>query len=161
MVVFPGSFDPFTLGHSDVVYKALKAFGEVRILVCYNPEKEGWISPEGRKELIESEYENDKRVSVALHGGLLVEYLAQKGIDIIVKGLRNTIDFEYEKIQAHANTKLLDSCETVFISSNSNLVDCSSSLVRQLAHFNRSPSSYISNGTIDYLQKKGKLKCLE
>lgn len=157
MAVFPGSFDPFTLGHLDVVQKGLNIFGQVTVLVCYNPEKKGWLEPSLRKRLIEKQFEGNLNVEVVLHTTLLVDYLEDSGDSIILKGLRNTTDFEYEKIQAIANSKLYTNCETVFVSSEPNLVDCSSSLVKQLVGLNKLPSQYLSPQIIDELKLKGKL----
>lgn len=157
MAVFPGSFDPFTLGHLDVVKKGLKIFGKVTVLVCYNPEKEGWLKPNFRKYLIEKQFEDNSNVHVEIHDSLLVSYLEKTGESIVLKGLRNTIDFEFEKNQAIANSKLYPKSETVFVSSEPNLVDCSSSLAKQLLGLNRIPSQYLSLIILNELKIKGKI----
>jgi pantetheine-phosphate adenylyltransferase len=157
VAVFPGSFDPFTLGHLDVVKKGLKIFGEVTVLVCYNPEKEGWLEPSFRKFLIEKQFNNNSNVKVELHDSLLVSYLEKTDESVVLKGLRNTIDFEFEKIQAIANSKLCPKNETVFVFSEPNLVDCSSSLARQLIELNRIPSEYLSLIIINELKIKGRI----
>ena len=145
VAVFPGSFDPFTFGHLDIVTRAMKIFDSLLILVLNNPRKSHLFPLEERVSLIKrviEEYELEN-VFVDSHSGLMVDYLKEKGYRIVVRGLRVMSDFEYEVLQAHANSKLFPDMETVFLFTSPEYSFLSSTLVKELASFGVNVSSFV------------------
>lgn len=130
-VLYPGSFDPFTIGHLDIVRRSLSIFGEVIIGVGFNEHKKGMISPLERLSYIQKIFEDEPRVSVECYSGLTIEFAKSKDISIIVRGVRNISDFEMEKQLAETN-KAISNIETVFIPCEPSLSFISSSMVREL-----------------------------
>ena len=133
--VCPGSFDPVTYGHLDIIKKASEIFDKVIVLVVINPSKTPSFTVEERLEMIRAVTGDIPHVEVDSYDGLLVEYAREKGACAIVKGLRGTSDFEYEFQMALTNKKLCDSIETVFFNTDMHNMYLSSSVVRQVAEF--------------------------
>ena len=104
--LFPGSFDPFTLGHKIVVDQGLELFERIVIAVGVNTEKRGLLTPENRARLIRDLYRNDSRIEVVIYNELTGKVCRQLGIDTILRGLRNTVDFEYERNIMQVNQTL-------------------------------------------------------
>ena len=133
-VVCPGSFDPITNGHMDIIQRASGIFDRVIVLVAANQEKRGFFTPPERVEMIrrvvaEAGLQN---VTVDSDNGLLVNYIQRVGACAIVKGLRAVSDFEYEFQMSLTNHKLLPECETIFFTTSSRNMYLSSSIVRQV-----------------------------
>ena len=141
-VLFPGSFDPFTKGHADIVRRALALFGEVVIAVGYNEQKAGWMPVEERVAAIKRLYANEPRIKVDSYTGLTVDFAREHGITAIVRGVRTTADFEYETQLADVNRQLTG-IETILLSASPELASLSSSVVRELARFGRDISSFL------------------
>ena len=141
-VLFPGSFDPFTLGHADIVKRALKMFDEVVIAVGYNEQKAGWMSVEERVASIKRIYADEPRIKVESYTGLTVDFAKEHGIAAIVRGIRSTADFEYELQMADVNRQLTG-IETVLLPASPQFASLSSSIVRELAHFGRDISAFL------------------
>lgn len=133
--IYPGSFDPVTNGHLDIIERAAKVFDELVVVVMINPDKKGLFTPEERVELIKRCIVDVKNVRVDFSDGLTVEYMKANDIKVIVKGLRAVSDFEYEFQMALMNNKLDSNVETVFLSTNSKYSYLSSSSVKQVARF--------------------------
>jgi pantetheine-phosphate adenylyltransferase len=131
-VICPGSFDPITLGHLDVFERAARRFDRVVIAVLGNPRKEGLFTVEERMELIATETAHLDNVEVDRFQGLLVDFCADRGIDIVCKGLRGVGDFEYEQQMAQMNQHI-GGVETLFVSSSPEHGHLSSSLVKEVA----------------------------
>ncbi len=134
-VVCPGSFDPITNGHLEIIKRASKMFDNVTVLVANNVEKSGFFTPEEKVELIQRVLDSEptlENVDVQLFSGLLVEYIEKNKITALVKGLRAVSDFEYEFQMALINRKLYNECETVFIPASSDNMYLSSSIVKQV-----------------------------
>ena len=134
-VVCPGSFDPITNGHIDIIKRASALFDRVIVLVANNVEKTGFFTPEEKCKLIQKVITHDgemKNVEVQLFSGLLVNFLKEQEITAIVKGLRAISDFEYEFQMALTNHKLYPKCETVFLTSSADNMYLSSSIVKQI-----------------------------
>ena len=140
--LFPGSFDPFTKGHADIVKRALELFDEVIIGVGCNEQKVGWLSAEERVAAIAELYKDESRVKVESYTGLTVDFAKAKGITAIVRGVRTTADFEYEMQMADVNRRLTG-VETILLPASPELASLSSSLVRELAHFGHDVSSFL------------------
>lgn len=135
IAVCPGSFDPVTLGHTDIINRASKLFDKVIVLVSVNSSKRYSFTPEERVEMIKAVTKNLDNVEVESNEGLLADYLKEKGACAIVKGLRAVSDFEYEFQMALANKKLCPEAETVFLVTSSENMYLSSSVVKEIASY--------------------------
>lgn len=132
--VFPGSFDPLTLGHTDIINRALKLFDEIIIAIGNNASKNYMFSLEQRIKFIESTYSGEKKIKVDTYEGLTVEYCKKVNSAFILRGLRNPADFEFEKAIAHTNRRL-SQIETVFLLTSANTSYISSSIVRDILRY--------------------------
>jgi pantetheine-phosphate adenylyltransferase len=132
LAVFPGSFDPITNGHVDIIGRGLAVFDAVRVAVLVNLEKQPLFSAEERVALIRESFEGEPRVSVDTFSGLLVEYAEKVGASVIVRGLRAISDFEYEFQMAHMNRRLNPRIETVFMMPAEGYSFLSSRLVKEV-----------------------------
>ncbi len=135
--LIPGSFDPITLGHLDIIKRASKLFDEVVVLAAVNPSKNYMLCTNSRVSLIQDAVKDLKNVSVDSYDGLLVDYINAHGIDVIVKGLRNSTDYAYENEMALSNMKLGHKLysvpvETLYMPCNPEFSNVSSSLIRLL-----------------------------
>lgn len=131
--VYPGSFDPPTLGHLDVIERALKIFDTVTVLVAVSSRKSALFSAEERKVLLEKSLEKTKNVDVAIHDGLTVDYAKKIGAQVIIRGLRAVGDFEYEFQMATMNRKLYPEIETLTIMTGEKYYYISSNTVKEVA----------------------------
>ena len=129
--IFPGSFDPITLGHYDIIKRALPLFDEIVIAIGINAEKKYMFSLEDRKKFIEESFKNEPKVSVITYEGLTIDLCHKLGAQFILRGLRNPADFEFEKAIAHTNRQLSD-IETVFLLTALDTSHISSSIVRDV-----------------------------
>lgn len=132
IAVYPGSFDPITNGHVDIITRALRIFDELIILVAYNPKKSSLFPVQERMELIRTVI-SDRRVRVDCTDGLLVEYLKSRGANVILRGLRALSDFEYEFQMALINRRLSREIETVFLMTGYKWFYTSSNLIKEAA----------------------------
>lgn len=137
--VFAGSFDPFTIGHDDIVRRALQLFDHVFVVVAVNPGKQYMLTAEERVGAIRQVYSGEERVTVAADSGMTADYARSVGAGFIVRGVRSIADFEYEKIQAEYN-KRLGGLETVLLYAPPELAAVSSTAYRQLAYFHKDAS---------------------
>ena len=136
IAICPGSFDPVTKGHVDIIRRAAKVFDKVIVVVMVNFHKPGsYFTASERVELIERCTAGIDNVEVDMYGGLLAEYAEKKGACVVVKGLRAVSDFEYEFQQALTNKKLNPELETVFMTTNAENMFLSSSVVKEIASF--------------------------
>ena len=133
--VFPGSFDPITLGHCEIIKKAVNIFDEVIVAVGSNPDKKYHFSVNRRLEFIKNEFANKTKVKVKSYDGLTADFCKKIDAKYIVRGLRNSADFEFEKKIAHFN-KSLDNIETIFILTSPENSFLSSSIVREIINNN-------------------------
>lgn len=148
--LFTGTFNPFTIGHADIVERALKLFDKVVIGIGYNPDKgskEGFLSAEieARVETIRKVYENDSRVIVEAYSDLTVDLAARHNAVAIVKGVRSVKDYEYERDQADFNKLLSDGLDTILFYSRPELSALSSSVVRTLEMFGKDVSKFVAS----------------
>ena len=133
--LFPGSFDPITLGHQDIITRALDLFDEIVVAIGVNGDKNYMFSVEQRKEFIEKAFAGETKVKVTTYQGLTVDYCKEIGAQFILRGLRNPADFEFEKAIAHTNRKL-SKIETVFLLTAARTSFISSSIVRDVIRNN-------------------------
>lgn len=129
--VFPGSFDPITLGHYDIIERGLTLFDEVILAIGVNSDKKYMFSLEERKQFIENAFANEPKIKVMTYKGLTVDFCKQQDANFILRGLRNPADFEFEKAIAHTNRKMSE-IETVFLLTSSGKSYISSSIVRDV-----------------------------
>ena len=143
IAICPGSFDPITNGHLDIIKRASTLFDKVIVLVVINPVKTAAFTPQERAEMISVATEGMPNVEVDTYNGLLVDYLRQVGATAIVKGLRAVSDFEYEFQMALTNKMLLPYAETVFLTTSAQNMYLSSSIVKQVAQFGGDISGFV------------------
>jgi pantetheine-phosphate adenylyltransferase len=133
IAVYPGTFDPITNGHADIVRRALKLFDQVVVALADNPRKRPLFSRKERERLIHETLASDAGVEVDSFSGLLVDYVRRRGAKFVIRGLRAVADFEYEFQFAHMNRQLAPEVETIFLMTNEDNFFVSSSLVREVA----------------------------
>jgi len=129
--LFPGSFDPITLGHYDIIKRALDLFDEIVVAIGVNGDKNYMFTVEQRKEFIEQAFADEPKVKVTTYQGLTVDFCKEIDAQFILRGLRNPADFEFEKAIAHTNRKL-SQIETVFLLTAARTSFISSSIVRDV-----------------------------
>ncbi|WP_284864721.1 pantetheine-phosphate adenylyltransferase [Corynebacterium rhinophilum] len=150
--VCPGSFDPITLGHVNIFERASEMFDEVTVLVTGNPEKpSGLFSVHERMDLIRQSV--DSRINVDYWSGLLVDYTSQHGVDVLVKGLRSSLDYEYELPMAQMNRRL-SGIDTVFLLTDEKYGYISSSLCKQVAQFGGEVTGMLPDPVVQAVKKK-------
>ena len=154
IAVCPGSFDPVTLGHVDIMTRASKLFDKVIVLVSVNPAKHPSFSAEERVEMIKEVTKDLDNIEVDILTGLLAEYVKNIKATAIVKGLRAVTNFEYEFQQALANKKLYPDAETVFLVTSSENMYLSSSVVKQIASFGGDISDFVPEAIADKITKR-------
>lgn len=145
-VIYPGSFDPLTLGHIDMIKRLSNMFDGVIVAVLINENKKSVFSLEEREEIIKKQIENDglKNITIKSFDGLLVNFARETGVNTVARGLREVTDYEYEKNIAMFNSKLMNGLETIFLLSDPKYSYISSSGVREVAKFNGDVSSFVS-----------------
>lgn len=155
--IIPGSFDPITLGHLDIIERSSRIFDEITVCVLVNLDKKTLFSIKEREKLIIksiSTIENCGKIVVDSHTGLLIDYMNQKNINIIIKGLRAFSDFEYEIQMAFLNNKMAPNIETFFLMTTENLSYISSSSIKQIVKFGGKISGLVpSNIEQDIIRK--------
>jgi len=132
--IFPGSFDPITMGHVDIIRRSLPLFDELIIAIGINSNKKYMFSLEQRKAFIEATFANEPKIKVDTYEGLTVDYCDKIKAKFIVRGLRNPADFEFEKTITQVNRRLSE-IETVFLLTSAETSFISSSIVREVIHF--------------------------
>ena len=140
--IFPGTFDPFTIGHNALVRRALQLVDELYIAIGINTEKRTMFSLEERTERIATLYKEEPRIHVVSYEGLTTDFAQSIGAQFIIRGVRNTIDFEYERNIADVN-RMLTGIETLLLISEPEHAAISSSMVRELAHFGKDISKFL------------------
>ncbi|WP_298425317.1 pantetheine-phosphate adenylyltransferase [uncultured Kordia sp.] len=133
--LFPGSFDPITLGHYDIIKRGVKLFDEITVAIGVNSAKKYMFSLEQRKQFIEDVFKDEPKVKVVTYEGLTVHFCEKNNIDFILRGLRNPADFEFEKAIAHTNRDLAP-IETIFLLTAASTSYISSSIVREVIRNN-------------------------
>jgi pantetheine-phosphate adenylyltransferase len=144
-VIFPGSFDPFTKGHADLVARALQIFDQVVVAIGYNEHKPGWIPVQERVDALKALYANEPRVTVESYSCLTIDFAKQCGANAILRGIRSVTDYEYEMQLADVN-KQLSGIETLLLFANPQYSSVSSSMVRELTHFGKDIQPFLPIG---------------
>ena len=147
--VFPGSFDPVTKGHMDLIERASALFDRVTVTVMINRNKQGCFPVAKRKELLEKACAGLDHVQVDIWDGLLVDYLRARGETTVIRGVRNGSDFEAESISAQANRMLYPETETILLFAGDGKNAISSSAVREIASFGGSVAEFVPEKVVD------------
>jgi pantetheine-phosphate adenylyltransferase len=132
IAVFPGSFDPITKGHQDIIERALPMFDEIVVGIGYNSAKHYFFSQNTREHFIRETFKNEKKVRVIRYQGLTINFCREINAQYILRGLRTSADFEFERIIAQMNHSMAPEIETVFLISNPALSHISSTIVRDI-----------------------------
>lgn len=152
--IYPGSFDPVTNGHLDVIERAQKLFDEVIVAVAHNDEKQALFSLQERLELLRATAVKIARVQITQFDGLLVEFAAAQKATAVIRGLRAVSDFEFEFQMALMNRKLETSVETIFLMPKEEFTYLSSRLVKEIARLGGDVSSFVPSAVAKALGKK-------
>ena len=143
VAVYPGTFDPITHGHTDLVTRAARVFGHVIVAIAESPHKTPFFSLEKRIELAQSQLSGLENISIVGFSNLLVDFVLESGAGVIVRGLRAVSDFEYEFQLASMNRNLCASVETMFLTPDEKYGFISSTLVREVARLNGDVSQFV------------------
>ena len=155
LCVFPGSFDPITLGHLDLIRRAAAIFPKVIVAVLVNPDKQGAFTFEERVQMIQTACRDLPKVEVEAFTGLLVDFMRAKDAHVVIRGLRSCADFESEFQMAQVNALLSHhTLETIFLPTAPELSNISSSIVRQVAHFNGDISALVPEAIVPKVSQR-------
>lgn len=152
--VFPGSFDPVTKGHVDLIHRSLKLCDRLLVAVLINPEKRGFFPVDRRIGMIRAALGGMPMVKVIGYSGLLVDFVREYEADFVIRGVRGVVDLENEAAMAFTNAKLLPGLETVFLPASAEYVTLSSSLVRQIAAFKGDISPFVPASSVDEIRRQ-------
>lgn len=152
--IYPGSFDPITNGHLDILDRALLIFPEITIVVAGAGHKSPLFTPEERVELIQRVVKDRPGVKVDRWSGLIMEYASQHGFSAVIRGLRAASDFEYEFMMASMNKQINHDIETLFMMTAQNLYFVSSSMVKELARYGGEIGGYVPKQVVEAVEKK-------
>ena len=152
--VYPGSFDPITCGHVDIIRRGAAIFDEVTVCVMVNPRKKYLFSLEERLDLIQKSLKDLKNVKIDHYEGLMMNYAIENHFDVVLKGLRNTQDFEYENNMEFFNKRMAKDIESVYLMSSHEHEYISSSAVRELLNFGGDLSGLVPKVVEDALRLK-------
>ena len=156
IAIYPGSFDPVTKGHIDILERASKMFDKVIIAVLKNSNKKSFLPVEDRVKLIKESIKDIKNADVAYFEGLTVEYARQTGAKFLIRGLRAVSDFEYEMQLSQANMSIAPNIWTVFLITKPKYNFISSGIVKELASFGEDVSKFVPESVVEYLKKQNK-----
>lgn len=154
--IYPGSFDPITKGHLDVLERASKMFDRVIIAVLKNSSKKSFLPVEDRVKLIKESTKELTNVEVDSFEGLTIEYAQSKGAHFLIRGLRAVSDFEYELQLCQTNSAIAPDIDTVFLTTKPKYNFISSSIVKELSFFGTDVSKFVPKSVVEYLQKQKK-----
>ncbi len=153
--IYPGSFDPITNGHLDILDRALAVFPEITLVVAGSGQKNPLFTPDERVEIIREVVKGRKGVRVDRWPGLIMEYATQNKINAVIRGLRAASDFEYEFMMASMNKNIHPGVETLFMMTGQNFFFVSSSMVKELARYGGDISPYVPEVVVQALKNKG------
>lgn len=146
IAIFPGSFDPITRGHEDIINRAAPLFDRIIVSIGKNREKKNHFSIEKRVEFLETVFKDNPKIMVDTYEGLTVDYCKRMGARFILRGLRTSADFEFERSIGQVNRKLFPEIETVFFLTHPEYTALNSSVVREILSHGGDPSMFIPEG---------------
>lgn len=154
IAIYPGSFDPITKGHLDILKTGAEIFDKVIIAVAKNSEKKGFLSVDERVELIKKSVKELENVEVDSFEGLTIEYAKKKEAKVLIRGLRAVSDFEYELQLSQANSALSSDIKTVFLTTKAKYNFISSSTIKEIYLNNGDISKFVPDAVFEYLEKR-------
>jgi pantetheine-phosphate adenylyltransferase len=143
--VFPGSFDPITKGHESIIRRALPLFDEIVIGIGFNTNKHYYFSQDRRERFIEKVFEGEQKIKVKSYSGLTISFCKEIGAGYILRGLRTSADYEFERAIAQMNQSMAPEVETIFLVSEPSLSHISSTIVRDILLYNGDISAFVPN----------------
>lgn len=146
IAIFPGSFDPFTIGHESIVTRALPMFDKIVIMIGYNANKKSFFSIEKRMKWINQVFKDHEKIEVRLHEGLTVDFCKEVGAKYILRGLRTSADFEYERAIAQINKKMHPEIETVFLLTLPEHTPVNATIIRDIVFHGGDASMFLPKG---------------
>ncbi|MFC0517797.1 pantetheine-phosphate adenylyltransferase [Mucilaginibacter angelicae] len=151
IALFPGSFDPITKAHVDIVKRSVELFDKLYIGIGVNSSKKGLLTIEQREQMIRAVFAHDERIHVIAYEGLTVDFCKSIGAAYMIRGIRTVSDFEYEKAIAQMNHSLAPDIESIFIVSKPGYSSISSTIVREIIRYNGDVSQFIPKEALPYL----------
>jgi pantetheine-phosphate adenylyltransferase len=152
--IYPGSFDPLTLGHLNLIERGLATFDKLIVAIVSNPNKSPLFTVEERKQMIREATNNDPRIEVSSFEGLLVDYVATTKTNVVMRGLRAVQDFEYEFEMAMMNRRLMPKLEIVFLMTDDAFFYISSSMVREVAKLGGDVKGFVPPQVLEHLRTR-------
>lgn len=144
--IFPGSFDPFTIGHESIVKRALPMFDKIVIMIGFNANKKSFFPLEKRLKWINQVFEDEPKIEVSVHEGLTVDFCKEVGAKYILRGLRTSADFEYERAIAQINKKMHPEIETVFLLTLPEHTPVNATIIRDIVFHGGDASMFLPKG---------------
>ncbi len=144
--IFPGSFDPFTIGHESIVKRALPMFDKIIVMIGFNANKKSFFPLDKRLKWINQVFENEKKIQVRVHQGLTVDFCKEVGAKYILRGLRTSSDFEYERAIAQVNKKMHPEIETVFLLTLPEHTPVNATIIRDIVFHGGDASMFLPAG---------------
>src|ERR1700759_2900256 len=151
IALFPGSFDPVTKAHVDIVKRSIGLFDKIYIGIGVNSSKKGLLSIETREKMLRAVFENEPKIHVVAYEGLTVDFCKSIGADYMIRGIRTVSDYEYEKAIAQMNHSLVPEIESIFIVSKPGYSSISSTIVREILRYKGDISQFVPREVLDYI----------
>lgn len=151
IALFPGSFDPITIAHVDILKRALPLFDKIIVGIGLNSSKQGFLAAEKREEIVRAVFEKDAQIEIQTYEGLTVDFCRKVKATYMVRGIRSVADFEYERAIAQINQTMMPEVETIFILSKPEYSAISSTIVRDILRNGGDVSSFLPKEAIPYL----------
>ncbi|RZK14343.1 MAG: pantetheine-phosphate adenylyltransferase [Flavobacterium sp.] len=151
IALFPGSFDPITIAHVDIVKRSLPLFDKIVVGIGLNSSKQNFLSAETREEIVKSIFINDTNVEIHTYQGLTIDFAKKIGATYMVRGIRSASDFEYERAIAQINKSMMPDVETIILLSRPEYSAISSTIVRDILRNNGDVSQFVPKEALDFL----------
>lgn len=151
IALFPGSFDPVTKAHVDILKRSISLFDKVVIGIGINSTKQALLSIEARKKMLEAVFANEAKVEIQTYSGLTVDFCKEMGANYMIRGIRTVSDFEYEKAIAQMNHALVPEIESIFIVSKPGYSSISSSIVRDILRYKGDISQFVPKEVLEFI----------
>ena len=154
IALFPGSFDPITKAHVDIIHRSISLFDKVIIGIGVNSSKASFLSPETREKMLSAVFAKEQKIEVATYEGLTVEFCRSIGAKYMIRGIRTVSDFEYEKAIAQMNHSLEPEIESIFIVSKPGYSSISSTIVREILKYNGDISKFVPKEALPFINTR-------
>lgn len=151
IALFPGSFDPITIAHVDILKRSLPLFDKIVVGIGLNSSKQNFLSAEKREEMVKNIFKNDANIEVQLYEGLTVDFCKKINANYMIRGIRSTADFEYERAIAQINQTMMPEVETILLLSKPEFSAISSTIVRDILRNNGNVSPFVPHQILSFL----------